>query len=69
MNTSNDPIPKDTMALAYVVLALGAVTSPCLTILAVDQLWPQLAIPLNFGSWLAMAWLHVLVFMGHKTRT
>jgi len=57
------------MALAYVVLALGAVTSPCLTILAVDQLWPQLAIPLNFGSWLAMAWLHVLVFMGHKTRT
>jgi hypothetical protein len=42
------------------VLALLFV-SPILTIWALNTIFPTLAIPLNVWTWLAVAWMHVVI--------
>ena len=57
---------KSTIALITLAVVL-AIVGPFITIWALNTLFPQLAIPTNFWTWLAMASLQVqLVYKASK---
>ncbi len=53
---------KDEQDLATViVLIILAIVSPILTLLALNTLFPVLAIPYTFGTWLATSFLILVI--------
>ncbi len=53
---------KDEQDLATViVLIILAIVSPILTLLALNTLFPALAIPYTFGTWLATSFLILVI--------
>jgi hypothetical protein len=46
---------KELLIIALIVALM--VVGPIFTILALNLIFPSLAIPLNFWTWLAIAWL------------
>ena len=51
----------DTVLLALAVLILAAIFTPFMTIWSLNTLFPQLAIPMNFYTWLAMVWINLMI--------
>ena len=56
-----------TVLLALAVLILAAIFTPFMTIWSLNTLFPQLAIPMNFYTWLAMVWINLMI-IGRKDR-
>ena len=56
-------IKRDPVALVSIaiILILLAMISPFITIWALNTLFPALAIPTNFYTWLAMEWINLIV--------
>ena len=54
-------ITTDTFLLVLVIMVLAAIFTPFMTIWALNTLFPQLAIPMNFYTWLAMVWINIMV--------
>jgi len=53
---------KDEQDLATVIaLIILAIVSPILTLLALNTLFPVLAIPYTFGTWLATSFLILVI--------
>ena len=50
-----------TVLLALAVLILAAIFTPFMTIWSLNTLFPQLAIPMNFYTWLAMVWINLMI--------
>lgn len=61
---------KDTWVIilgAILVIALVAV-GPLLTLIALNTLFPTLAIPYTFGTWLATLWVMAVINRKVKTK-
>ena len=54
-------ITTDTFLLVLVIMVLAAIFTPFMTIWALNTLFPQLAIPMNFYTWLAMVWINLMI--------
>jgi hypothetical protein len=54
-------VSADTMFLVLVIIVLAAVFAPFMTIWSLNTLFPQLDIPMNFYTWLAMEWINLMV--------
>jgi hypothetical protein len=54
-------ITTDTFLLVLAIMILAAIFTPFMTIWALNTLFPQLAIPMNFYTWLAMVWINIMV--------
>jgi len=50
-----------TMALLGLLLIVLVFVSPLLSIWALNTIFPSLAIPTNIWTWLAVAWLHIVI--------
>lgn len=60
---------KDALAIIIVVILVVALVAvgPLITLLALNTLFPTLAIPYTFGTWLATLW--VLMVINGKVKT
>jgi hypothetical protein len=60
---------KDALAIIIAVILVIALVAvgPLLTLLALNTLFPTLAIPYTFGTWLATLW--VLMVINGKVKT
>jgi len=60
---------KDALAIFIVVILVIALVAvgPLITLLALNTLFPTLAIPYTFGTWLATLW--VLMVINGKVKT
>jgi len=54
-------VSADTMVLIVIIFVLAAVFAPFMTIWSLNTLFPQLDIPMNFYTWLAMEWINLMV--------
>ena len=54
-------VGAETMVLVLVIVVLAAVFTPFMTIWSLNTLFPQLDIPMNFYTWLAMEWINFMV--------
>ena len=54
-------VGAETMLLVLVIVVLAAVFTPFMTIWSLNTLFPQLNIPMNFWTWLAMEWINFMV--------
>jgi hypothetical protein len=54
-------VSADTMVLVVIIFVLAAVFAPFMTIWSLNTLFPQLDIPMNFWTWLAMEWINLMV--------
>lgn len=54
-------VGAETMLLVLVIVVLAAVFTPFMTIWSLNTLFPQLGIPMNFWTWLAMEWINFMV--------
>ena len=54
-------VGAETMLLVLVIVVLAAVFTPFMTIWSLNTLFPQLDIPMNFYTWLAMEWINFMV--------
>jgi hypothetical protein len=59
--STQSKVGTDTVILVAVILILAAVFSPFMTIWSLNTLFPQLAIPMNFYTWLAMEWINLII--------
>ena len=62
-SVNNYLVRRDPVALVSIaiILILLAMISPFITIWALNTLFPALAIPTNFYTWLAMEWINLIV--------
>ena len=49
------------LALLGILVIVLVIVSPIFSIWALNTLFPTLAIPTNFWTWLAVFWLHVVI--------
>ena len=54
-------ITTDTFLLVLAIMILAAIFTPFMTIWSLNTLFPQLDIPMNFWTWLAMEWINFMV--------
>jgi len=54
-------VGADTMLLVAIILILAAIFTPFMTIWSLNTLFPQLNIPMNFWTWLAMQWINFMI--------
>jgi len=54
-------VSADTMVLVVIIFVLAAVFAPFMTIWSLNTLFPQLAIPMNFWTWLSMEWINLMI--------
>jgi len=54
-------VGADTMLLIVVIFILAAIFAPFMTIWSLNTLFPQLNIPMNFWTWLAMEWINIMI--------
>jgi len=59
--STQSKIGADTAILVVVILILAAIFSPFMTIWSLNTLFPQLAIPMNFWTWLSMEWINLII--------
>jgi len=59
--STQSKVGTDTVILVAVILILAAVFSPFMTIWSLNTLFPQLAIPMNFYTWLSMEWINLII--------
>lgn len=54
-------VGADTLFLVAIILILAAIFTPFMTIWSLNTLFPQLSIPMNFWTWLAMQWINFMI--------
>jgi hypothetical protein len=64
--TDRDQAPDGAALPKMLIFILLSMTSPFFTILALNTLFPALAIPSNFYTWLSVIWLHAVVIAGQR---
>ena len=64
--TDRDQAPDSAALPKMLIFILLSITSPFFTILALNTLFPALAIPSNFYTWLSVIWLHAVVIAGQR---
>ena len=60
-----------TLALLGILIIVLVFVSPLLTIWALNTIFPTLAIPTNVWTWLAVAWIHIVIgggFVSYKKK-
>ena len=61
-----------TLAAIGLLVIILVFVSPLLTIWALNTIFPTLAIPTNVWTWLAVAWIHVVIgggFVSYKKKS
>ena len=59
------------MALIGLLVIVLIIVSPIFSIWALNTIFPTLAIPTNIWTWLAVAWIHVVIsdgFVSYKKK-
>ena len=58
--------PDDAALPKMLIFILLSMMSPFFTIWSLNTLFPALAIPSNFYTWLSVIWLHAIAIAGYR---
>lgn len=64
--TDRNQAPDGAALPKLLIFILLSMMSPFCTIFALNTLFPALAIPSNFYTWLSVIWLHAVIIAGHR---
>ena len=64
--TDRNQAPDSAALPKMLIFILLSMMSPFFTIFALNTLFPALAVPSNFYTWLSVIWLHAVVIAGQR---
>ena len=50
-----------TISVVVILVIIGIIAAPLLTLLALNTLFPTLSVPYTFGTWLATLWVLAVI--------
>jgi hypothetical protein len=57
-----------TAIVMFIIILILAIVGPLLTIWALNTILPGLAIPMTAWTYMAMAWLHTMIYYKHTSK-